>query len=232
MRAVSLPRRGERVDALNGKRVEKVEARGKNLLIAFEGGTVLHTHLAMSGVWRGYAPGERVPAITGDVVVAIEVDGAVALCFRAPTVRLVRASRIETDPRIGTLGPDPIAETFDEGAALAGLRARDALPLGVAIMEQRAIAGIGNVWKSELLFEQRLDPFAEVARFGDDELRALIARAVARMRQGMRPGRVYRRSGKACSRCRGAIAMARQGPMHRSTYFCPRCQPSRAGEAP
>ncbi len=232
MRALALPRRGQRIDALTGKRIELVEARGKNLLITFEGGTVLHTHLQMNGAWRGYGPGERVPAITGDVVVAIEVDGAVALCFRAPTVRLLRASALVADETIGALGPDPIRDDFDADAALARLRERDAEPLGVAILDQRAIAGIGNVWKSELLFEQRLDPFAPVARFADDELRKLLARAVAHMRHGMRPSRVYRRAGRACSRCRGAIAMERQGPLHRSTYFCPRCQPARAEASP
>lgn len=229
---MSLPRRGQRVDALTGKRIEQVEARGKNLLITFEGGTVLHTHLQMNGAWRGYGPGERVPAITGDVVVAIEVDGAVALCFRAPTVRLLRAASLAVDETIGALGPDPIRDDFDLDAALARLRARDGDPLGVAITDQRAVAGIGNIWKSELLFEQRLDPLAPVARFTDEELRKLLSRAVVQMRHGMRPSRVYRRSGKACPRCREAIAMERQGPLHRSTYFCRRCQASRAKATP
>lgn len=233
--ALSLPRRGETIEALRGRRVQRVEARGKNLLMRFEGGTVLHTHMKMNGVWRGYGPGERVPAITGDCVVALQVDGAVALCWRAPVVRFVRAEAIATDPLLGALGEDPIDGAFDPERAIAALRARGAVPLGVALMDQRAIAGIGNVWKSELCFEHRLDPFAPVACFSDDELRALLATAVRRMRggfaRGVRPDRVYDRSGRPCPRCGTAIAMKRQGEASRSTYYCATCQPARGGEA-
>lgn len=231
VRALDLPRRAERVHAVAGQRVDAVEARGKNLLVWFEGGLVLHTHLKMNGVWRGYGPGERVPGIGGDVVVALDVDGAFAVCWRAPIVRVLRASEVERDPMLGALGPDPIDLDFDPGEVLRRLRARDATPLGVALLDQRALAGIGNVWKSELLFEHRLDPFAPIARFEDDELRALLATASRRMRggfaRGIRPRRVYGQAGAPCPRCGEAIAMARQGSMGRSTYHCARCQPAR-----
>lgn len=231
VRALDLPRRAERVHAVTGKRVDAVEARGKNLLIWFDVGLVLHTHLKMNGVWRGYGPGERVPGIGGDVVVALDVDGAFAVCWRAPVVRLLREKDVARDPMLGALGPDPIDLDFDPDEVLRRLRARDEVPLGVAIMDQSALAGVGNVWKSELLFEHRLDPFAKVARFGDDELRAVLATASRRMRggfaSGTRPERVYGRSGDPCPRCGAAITMARQGPMRRSTYHCAHCQPTR-----
>lgn len=235
VRALDLPRRAERVHAVTGRRVDAVEARGKNLLVWFDGGLVLHTHLKMNGVWRGFGPGERVPGIGGDVVVALDVDGAFAVCWRAPIVRVLRASDVERDPTLGALGPDPIDLDFDPDEALRRLRARDDAQLGVAIMDQHALAGIGNVWKSELLFEHRLDPFAPVARFTDDELRAMLATASRRMRggfaSGTRPRRVYGRSGAPCPRCGHAIAMARQGSMRRSTYHCARCQLARSAEA-
>ncbi|AKF07381.1 Fpg/Nei family DNA glycosylase [Sandaracinus amylolyticus] len=235
VRALDLPRRGERVTSVIGKRVESVEARGKNLLISFDDGLVLHTHMKMNGVWRGYGPGERVPGVSGNVVVVLEVDGAIAMCWSAPIVRLIRASDVDRDPHLAGLGPDPIATSFDPDEAMRRLRALDHAPLGVALMDQRAIAGIGNVWKSELLFEHRLDPFAPVARFGDDELRALLATAERRMRggfaRGTRPQRVYGRQGEPCPRCAHAITMERQGDMRRSTYWCARCQPPRV-EAP
>lgn len=232
VRALELPRRGERVTSVVGQRVASVEARGKNLLIAFEGGLVLHTHMKMNGVWRGYGPGERVPGTGGNVVVVLEVDGAIAMCWSAPIVRLIRASDVDKDPRLAPLGPDPIAPTFDAGEALRRLRMIEGEPLGVALMDQRVVAGIGNVWKSELLFEHRLDPFAPVARFTDDELRAVLATAERRMRggfaRGERPQRVYGRAGEACPRCARAITMERQGEMRRSTYWCAQCQPSRS----
>src|SRR5690606_23159251 len=116
----------------------------------------------------------------------------------------------DRDPLLGALGPDPIDLALDAEEALRRLRARNESPLGVALMDQRALAGIGNVWKSELLFEHRLDPFAPVARFTDDELCALLATASRRMRggfaRGTRPERVYGRAGTPCPRCGHAIA--------------------------
>jgi endonuclease-8 len=233
VRALELPRRGERVSSVVGKRVTKVEARGKNLLVHFENGIVLHTHLKMNGLWRVYAPLQKRPFVSGNVVVTLEVDtGAIAYCWRAPIVRLVRARALASDPRIASLGPDPIADGFDAEEAIRRLRLLDTTPLGEALLDQRVIAGIGNVWKSELCFRHLLDPFAPVARFTDDELRALLASTVKGMRRGvlsgMRPHRVYGRLGKACLRCGTTpITMARQGEMNRSTYHCRTCQPAR-----
>ncbi|AUX42814.1 DNA glycosylase [Sorangium cellulosum] len=259
--ALELPRSDRRGDRLVGRRVERVEARGKNLLIFFDDGIVLHTHLRMSGAWHLYREGERWKRSEASASVILAVPGYVAVCFRAPIVRLLRASSLRGDALLGSLGPDLLADGFDPAEALRRLRALDEVPLGVAIMDQRVVAGIGNVYKSELLFRKRLDPFAPVRVYSDGELsdmidlgrRLLQANVEPRdaagtyrgptghylhtrttrtgFDRGRRPVSVYGREGHACYECGAAVQMRRQGTMMRSTYFCPRCQPPRAARS-
>jgi len=225
---------------LSGRTIAAVEARGKNLLVTFDDGRVLHTHLRMHGSWHLYGPGDRwkVPAARARVV--IDVGDAVAVCFDAPVVRLLTAGAARRDLRLGALGPDPLGPTWDASEARARLRARGEEHLGVAVMVQSALAGVGNVYKSEVLFMRGLDPFAPVTAFRDDELDALVAEAARllarnvataggrrRTRGGGTPLWVYGRKGKPCFKCGAPVAMKRQGPMARSTYYCPRCQPAR-----
>ncbi|WP_437947968.1 DNA-formamidopyrimidine glycosylase family protein [Sorangium sp. So ce296] len=260
--ALELPRSDRRCDALVGRRIERVEARGKNLLIFFDEGTVLHTHLRMSGAWHLYREGERWKRSEATASAILAVPGYVAVCFRAPIVRLLRASALRGDRLLGGLGPDLLGDGFDAAEALRRLRALDEVPLGVAIMDQRVVAGIGNVYKSELLFRRRLDPFAPVRAYSDEELSAMLdlgrrllqanveprdpsgayrgptahylhtRTTRAGFDRGRRPVSVYGREGRACYDCGAAIQMRRQGTMMRSTYFCPRCQPARAAPAP
>jgi endonuclease-8 len=239
VRRLELPRRAQVVERVNGSRVSRIEARGKNLLIHFEGDSgdavVLHTHLKMNGVWRVYAPGGPRPHRSGSVVVWLEVDdGSLAVCTGAPVVRLLRLRDLDRDPRLAALGPDPIdgGTGFDRGEALRRLRDRADVPLGEALLDQGAIAGIGNVWKSELCFQHGLDPFSPVRAFCDEELDALLASAERGMRRSAlgrpRPHRVYGRAGEPCLRCGERIVMRRQGAMGRSTYACTSCQPARS----
>lgn len=241
---LALPRSSVDGSVVHGARVTRVEALGKNLLIRFESGHALHTHLRMNGSWHLYAPGSpwRVPRSL--VVVVLEVEGAVAVCAHAPVVRLLRERELPIDPQLAGLGPDLLGETFDASLAVSRLRERDVLPLGEALMDQRAVAGIGNVWKSELCFALHLDPFAPVARFTDEELTQLLERArklmqrTARLasmpasrnarRGGVGALSVYRRAGERCPVCGAVLRMERQGEAQRSTYFCPGCQPRRA----
>ncbi|AKT37744.1 Fpg/Nei family DNA glycosylase [Chondromyces crocatus] len=178
--ALVLPKSSQRVAHLVGHRIERVEARGKNLLVFFDEGSVLHTHLRMSGLWHLYRtedPWRRPPE---QATAVIEVPGYLAVCFRAPVTRLLRQSDLARDPQLAALGPDLLGETFDLDEALRRIQEQPDTPLGVAIMDQRAVAGIGNVYKSELLFRQRLDPFAPVRCYPEEELRALLdlARAI------------------------------------------------------
>lgn len=223
---------------LVGHKVESVTALGKNLVIRFDDGRMLHTHLRMNGSWHLYRPRERWRRPSHEARVVLDVGDIVAVCFSAPTVRIVRAPEPRQDIRLAELGPDLVADSFDASEALRRLKELGGVALGEAIVDQRAIAGIGNIYKSESLFLCRVDPFAPVSSYDDATLAAVIAQARTLMRANVvttgRPrmtrradgGRywVYRRAGKPCFRCRAAIEMMRQGELRRSTYFCPVCQ--------
>ena len=165
--------------------------------------------------------------------------------------RLLKPGRVKTARQLRALGPYLLGPAFDGHEALRRLRELDAEELGVAVMTQSAVAGIGNVYKSELLFNRHLDPFALVSSVGDDELAEFLAHARTVMQQNLigsalkargsrvtRPGRdrlrhplsVYGRLGEPCFDCGTMIRMKRQGAQQRSTYFCPSCQPSRPSE--
>lgn len=229
-------------DDLVGHAVVAVEARGKNLLVRFDDGRVLHVHLKMLGRMRV----EATPTARGHFrryppQIALEVDGARVVGNRIPVLRLLRSAGAEARaPDLAGLGPDLLAETFDEAGAIARLRGTGTLEIGAALMIQSVVAGIGNVYKSEILFLEKIAPRTPVARVSDEALVKLLARTRWLMKKnvatrGPRTTRfalagpnkwVYGRAGKACLVCRAAIERIYQGPAPgRSTYFCPRCQP-------
>ncbi|HWZ91243.1 MAG TPA: DNA-formamidopyrimidine glycosylase family protein, partial [Polyangiaceae bacterium] len=222
---------------LAGHVVTEVSARGKNLLIRFDDGRVLHTHLRMHGSWHVYRPGERFQRPEHQARVVLEVADALAVCFSAPTVRLLSARALENDPYLTGLGPDLIPDEFDETRAVQGLLALGDLSVGEAVMTQTALAGIGNIWKSETLFLCNKDPFALVSGLSHDKAAEIVntARRLLRASVGsleaqgsVEGGRgrfwVYDRSGQACRKCGSTVHMERQGTQPRSTYFCPQCQ--------
>ncbi len=231
---------------LVGTKIIEVEAQGKNLLVRFDNGLVLHTHLKMPGAWHLYRPGQSWRRSPGAARVVLEVADFQAVCFNAPVVRILKTQDLRRDRQLANLGPDLLAPSFDMARALQGLRAIDGWPLGVAIMHQGAISGIGNVYKSEVLFLEQLDPFEPVSASSDQALEQLLVRtrelmkvnvnfdgpAPAQMRrttrfEGVTDGSkvwVYRRRGMACFRCGTTVRMKRQGEATRSTYFCPACQ--------
>jgi endonuclease-8 len=224
---------------LPGRRVTAVEPRGKHLLIRFDDGRVLHTHMRMTGSWHVYRPAERWRKPGRQARVALEVEGFVAVCFNAPVVQLLTARGAARDRALTTLGPDLLAPDFDPVAARQGLRRHDDRPIGEALLAQQALAGIGNIYKSETLFLCGVNPFAPVAALSDADLDALVAKARALMSAnlsgaprrtvplGRGAGRlwVYGRSGEPCRRCGATVRMRRQGEAARSTYWCPSCQP-------
>ncbi|MER2560067.1 MAG: DNA-formamidopyrimidine glycosylase family protein [Myxococcaceae bacterium] len=230
---------------LIGETVERIEARGKNLLISFSGGSTLHVHLKMTGVVHLYEDGQPWRRGASQAVAILGVKGHEAVCFKAPLVRLLKPGRVETDRQLRALGPDLHGPDFETGEALRRLRELDSLEFGVAVMTQSAVAGIGNVYKSELLFNRRLDPFATVSTLTDAQLAEFLAHARSVMQQNLigsalkarasrvtRTGRdrlrnplsVYGRLGEPCFDCGTLIRMQRQGEQQRSTYFCPSCQ--------
>lgn len=228
-------------ERLTGRTVARVEARGKNLLIHFDDGRVLHTHMRMTGSWHVYRPGERWQRPERQARVVLETERFVAVCFAAPVVALLSAAELARHPSLSRLGPDPLSPAFDREEARRRLRELGERPVGEALLRQSALAGVGNVYKSETLFLCATDPFRLVRDLSDPELDRLVATArkllSANVGAGPRTTRssltrertwVYGRSGEPCRRCGTQIRMRRQGPEARSTYWCETCQPAEA----
>lgn len=219
-----------------GTRVSRVEARGKHLLIRFDDGTTLRTHLRMNGRWDTYPPGARWrrPAHRARVVLEAE-DGFTAVCFDAPEVELLRDRRDEAE-RLGHLGPDLCRPDADLDEMVRRFGHLDpATQLGVALLDQRIACGVGNVYKSEICFACRINPFTPIARIDITQRAELAATAARLLRANLGTGRratyangyaVYRRARRPCPRCGTVVKMRRQGEQARSTYWCPKCQPT------
>lgn len=220
-----------------GHVVTRVEPRGKNLLIHFDDGRVLHTHLRMNGSWHVYKVGERWFKKTEAARIVLTTKERVAVCFSAPVVRVIPAGRVEVDPHIESLGPDLLGPSPDLVLARQNLRGDETRAIGDAVMQQRHVAGIGNVYKSEVLFICRVDPFAPVAQLDDQTLDRLLAEARKQLSRNLHGGPrttrgtiagprswVYLRAREPCLVCGTPIAMAHQGTPPRSTYYCSRCQ--------
>jgi endonuclease-8 len=225
---------------LVGRTVEAVEARGKHLLIRCSGGLSLRTHLRMRGSWHRYRPGEawRLPA--SRATCWVQTESAVAVCFDAPEAELLTDAELVRHRGLRALGPDLLGASFDASAAVARLRERSSVALAEALLDQRAVAGIGNVYKSEICYLEGLDPWAPVSAIPDSALLHLVSTArrllLANAGGGRRvttgipvPGSslwVYGRAGRPCRRCSTRIEGRRQGEQGRMTYWCPRCQPT------
>ena len=217
---------------VTGRRVEAVTPVGKNLVIEISGGYSILIHLGMSGRWLVLDVARPVP---GDARLVLSTTTQHAICLAAPTVIIDRSPRIER--RLSSLGPDLAGGEWDDSEFLRRVRTRDDKTVSAMLLDQRVAAGIGNVFKSEVLFLQRVHPDTVVADLGDDALLALGRRArrliqanVGRHRsttgEGY-PGRetwVYGRQGRPCRRCGSAIEMEYRH--ERVTYWCPSCQES------
>jgi endonuclease-8 len=205
-----------------GTAIAGVDAVGKHLLVRFDDGSVLRTHLRMTGSWHLYRTGERWRKPAHLARATVEVPGWVAVCFSAPVVAF--------DGDVAHLGPDLTTASVDLDAAAARLAQHPDDEIGVALLDQRIAAGIGNMWKSETLWSCRVDPFAPVGRLDDAARRQLLATASKLLRASVGahrpPANVYRRRGQPCRRCGTPIRMRHQGPQQRSTYWCPTCQGS------
>jgi endonuclease-8 len=236
------------VHRIVGQRISAVEALGKNLLIRFDNGLEIRTHLRMNGSWHRYRPGERWRRPPARARLVIEVPGAVAVCFDAPVVELLEQRAEALHPSLGKLGPDLLSPDFDAAEALRRLRdpSRTTMAISEALLDQRALAGIGNIYKNEVLWLERVSPFFTVADLDDATLDRLIgtARGLLKVNADARRGpervttaggrgapgplSVYGRKGRPCRRCATAIVVARQGSdLPRSTYWCPTCQGAR-----
>lgn len=235
------------VQRLIGRRIDAVESLGKNLLLRFDGGLEIRTHLRMHGSWHRYRPGERWRRSPARARLVLEVAGSVAVCFDAPVVELFEQRTEHLHPSLARLGPDLLAATFDPAEALRRLRLpeREDLVIAVALLDQRAMAGIGNVYKNEILWMEGVSPFTPVRAIDDATLRRLIATAhrllianvdarrgpervtTAGDRRAAGPLYVYGRQGRPCRRCGMRIASTKQGhDLPRTTFWCSTCQGS------
>jgi endonuclease-8 len=205
-------------ERLNGKRLESVRAVGKNVLLEFEGGLVLRSHLRMSGRWRVEPRGTERQGRPWLVLRGAERE---AVLWNGPVLEL-------GDRRTRRLGPDILSVPPDLDAILARLRADPARELGDALLDQRVVAGIGNVWKAESLWRARVSPWRRVGETSDEELRETVGHAASLMRdslEGARPTRhVYRKAGRPCPRCGRPISSRGQGDDNRTAYWCEGCQ--------
>jgi endonuclease VIII len=202
----------ERID---GKRLERVEARGKNLLFTFEGGVVVRSHLRMRGRWLVQPAGRPV---FGKPWLVLRTGEWQAVQRNGPVLEL--GTR-----RIARLGPDIMADPPALEAMVDRFRHTDPTrEVGEALLDQSLVAGIGNKWKAEALFEVSLSPWIRLRDLADRELEALLEAASSLMRGGRRGNRVYRRVGRLCPRCGTSIASRPQGEHARMAYWCPSCQ--------
>jgi len=209
---------------LDGRRLEGVEAIGKNLLLRFEGGIVLRSHLRMKGRWRVF---RRESQIFGTPWLVLRGKDYVGAMFNGAVLELDRGIARR-------LGPDILADPPDFDAMLARLRREHPQrAVGDALLDQRLVAGIGNLWKAECLWRARVSPWRTLADVSDEELRRTLEEAHDLMR-GRLDGfqghaQVYRRKGRPCPRCGRPIRSWPQGDGARMAYWCPQCQ---RGEEP
>ncbi len=220
-----------------GRVIERVESHGKHMEMAWDDGIVLHTHMRMSGSWHLYRPGERWRKSAYAARVIIEVPDWIAVCFNAPVVETFREFDRHRHPGFGRLGPDlcqPDADLEEVARRMTSYADRRAT-VGDVLLDQRVAAGVGNVYKSEVLFACGLSPFATVDELDDGDCVALATEAARQLRANLdHPGRitaevpgglaVYGRNGQLCHRCGGRIESERLGVHARPTYFCPNCQ--------
>jgi endonuclease-8 len=224
----------ERVATLRGAKLTLVEARGKHLLLHFDSDVVLHSHLGMRGSWRVVPAGNAPPRDRRAWVVLSTAD-AHALERDGSSLDLRTEREVRSDPRLRSLGPDVLAPEFDAQAGVAALRGTDqSRQVGEALLDQRVLAGIGNIYKCEGCWSARADPWRRLSELSDDELRRLVIETAALMRYGVETGRtprsIYRRAGQPCPRCGKPIQARGQGDANRRTYWCESCQASGSAE--
>jgi len=206
-------------EQLDGRRLERVEAVGKNLLLSFEGGLVLRSHLRMSGRWTVR---ERGAVTRGRPWLVLRGSGREAVLWGGPVLELNKRA-------VRRLGPDILFRPPELDRILANLRRIDqAREVGDALLDQRLVAGIGNLWKAEALWQAKVSPWRRVGEATDDELRSVLAEAARLMRRSVDSGReertIYRKAGRPCPRCRTPIESRGQGDANRTAYWCPSCQ--------
>lgn len=236
--------RGLGPQRLVGQVVADVEPRGKHLLHWFAPSDfALHTHMRMTGSWHVYREGERWRKPRHLAKVVLTAGPVSAVCFSAPVCELLSRGQVEHHPALTRLGPDALGSEVDLVEARRRLDARADVAVAEALLDQAVLAGVGNVYKCEVLFIHRVDPWAAVDEVPGETRDALLATAVRLLRANVVPGtlrrvttgvgsaltdgdrlHVHGKARRPCDRCGTPIRVARQGEQGRTTYWCPRCQ--------
>jgi endonuclease-8 len=238
---------------LEGRTIEKVESHGKWLLIHFSGDLILVTHMLMSGSWHIYRTGERWRLPRNRMRVVIGTSEWDAVAFNVPIAEFHTARSLERSEQVPHLGPDILSSDFTGESGVERLRAyaREApeAEVGVTMLNQRVLAGLGNVYKSEVAFAAHVNPFRAVSTLSQTEMERIVEIAQRYMKANVTEVKgdgivtyagnrrtthamdheerlwVYSRQGQECRRCGASILMRRQGSQARVTYWCPECQP-------
>ena len=237
----------DRDEPIAGRTIERVTAAGKHLLMALSADLVLRTHMRMNGSWHIYRPGEPWQQPRHAMRIMIETADWVAVAFNVYAAEFVRADAMDRHRPVAALGPDLLGD-FNRDEALSRIHAQGTRPIHDVLLDQRVMAGIGNVYKSEILFLSRLHPDTAANALSDDEwtgvidlARRLLAANVAESSgpgietyRGLRrttgridPGEclwVYSRGGRPCRKCGTPISSRKDGDDARVTYWCSGCQ--------
>ena len=218
-------------EKLAGRAVRTVTAHGKHLFVHFEGDLAIHSHLRMTGSWGTYRDGQRWRRAHRRAWLVLRTDAGEVVQFDGPVLELMTASRVRFNQRIAGLGPDILAPELDERRFLSRLRADDPTrPIGDALLDQRTIAGIGNLWKCEGCFDAAVDPWRPTGDVSDDEVLAIVRETRPRMQQSALDGmqdkwrRIYGKARQPCPRCGAPIQRKEQWEDNRPTYWCASCQ--------
>ena len=238
---------------LVGRTVEKVESRGKWCLVFFSGDLILVTHMLMSGSWHLYRTGERWRMGRARMRVLIRTGDWEAVGFNIPMAEFHTARSLERSSQVPKLGPDILSESFSIEGGVARVaaygRENPDAEIALVLLNQRVLAGLGNVYKSEVLFAAGVNPFRAMGTITLREMQAMVDVAHRYMKANVVDGKgdgivtysgnrrttramdrekrlwVYQRQGQECRRCGTAVMMRKQGVQARSTYWCPACQP-------
>jgi endonuclease-8 len=233
-----------------GQTIQNIEARGKWLLIFLSGGNILATHMLMSGSWHIYRPGERWQESPRNARIILETPDFVAVAFRVPIARIYTASTLARERAIPQPEGDVLKPAFESAAAVQRIQSYPEEEIAHVLLRQNVLAGVGNVFKSEICFLEGLSPFARVATLSEAKIASIVATArkllaanvledsgnqivtfqgrKRRTTQSANPGEslwVYGRKNQPCRRCGTLIQRCLQGPNARSTYWCTTCQP-------
>jgi endonuclease VIII len=218
-------------ERLTGRAVNAVDTHGKHLFLRFDGDLTLHSHLRMSGWWGVYRRGERWRKAPHRAWLVLGAGEDEVVQFDGPVLELLTDSRTRFDRRLAGLGPDVLAPELDEPGFLRRLRQDDqSRGIGDALLDQRTIAGIGNIWKAEGCWRAEIDPWRPAGRVTDEEALQILHAIRPPMLESATTGhperlmRVYNRPGRPCPRCGSRIRVRGQGDANRATYWCPGCQ--------